>query len=158
AARGECCRLRYDLLRKLATVGHSTENVMPADAIKAYHDLLTDALAADTQAELAAQTRRHDMQFGSRPVFSVVRPRFLSAMQYRLLRSRVQTLLPAFRKIYAEALANVSFRAQFRLLLEEDTLLSFDPGIPDPSPTARLDSFFVSELALKFTEYNAETP
>src|SRR5437667_244162 len=28
----------------------------------------------------------------------------------------------------------------------------------DPSPTARLDSFFVSEAELKFTEYNAETP
>src|SRR5207248_6696966 len=32
------------------------------------------------------------------------------------------------------------------------------PGSPDPSPTARLDSFFVSERELKFTEYNAETP
>jgi uncharacterized circularly permuted ATP-grasp superfamily protein len=30
--------------------------------------------------------------------------------------------------------------------------------LPDPSPTARLDSFFVSERELKFTEYNAETP
>jgi hypothetical protein len=37
-------------------------------------------------------------------------------------------------------------------------LLAADPGFPDPSPTARLDSFFVSERELKFTEYNAETP
>jgi hypothetical protein len=132
--------------------------MMPADAIAAYHDLLTGALAADTQAELVSQSRLHDMRFGERPVCSVLRPRFLSARQYRFLQSRVQALLPAFRKIYDAALADPGFRSQFRLRPEEETLLADDPGISDPSPTARLDSFFVSESELKFTEYNAETP
>jgi hypothetical protein len=127
-------------------------------AIADYHDLLTDSVAADTQAALEEQSVRHDMRFGERPVCSVLRPRFLSADQYRFLRSRVAALLPACRKIYDAALSDTSLRAQFGLRPEEEELLNDDPGVADPSPTARLDSFFVSESELKFTEHNAETP
>jgi uncharacterized circularly permuted ATP-grasp superfamily protein len=131
---------------------------LPADAVAAYHDLLTDSLAADSQAELERQTALHQLYFGTRPVCSVLRPRFLSAVQYRFLRRRVEALLPAFKKVYDAALADAEFRSQFLLRPDEEQLLAADPGIPDPSPTARLDSFFVSERELRFTEYNAETP
>lgn len=131
---------------------------MLADAIAAYHDLLTDRIAADSQAELDRQTERHQLSFGTRPVCSVLRPRFLTAEQYRCLARAVRALLPAFRKVYDAALADAGFRAQFGLTDAEERLLAADPGFPDPSPTARLDSFFVSEQELKFTEYNAETP
>jgi uncharacterized circularly permuted ATP-grasp superfamily protein len=127
-------------------------------AIAAYHELLTADVAAETQVELEAQTEQHGMQFGSRPVCSVLRPRFLSERQYRFLRSRVKALMPAFRKAYRAALKDAQFREQLGLRPEEETLLAADPGFSDPSPTARLDSFFVSEDELKFTEYNAETP
>src|SRR5262249_23680077 len=59
---------------------------------------------------------------------------------------------------YRAALADADFRGQFRLRDTEERLLAADPGLDEPSPTARLDSFFVSEHELKFTEYNAETP
>jgi hypothetical protein len=131
---------------------------LPADAIAAYHDLLTDAVAADSQAELERQTALHQLYFGTRPVCSVLRPRFLSPDQFRFLQQRVQALLPAFKKVYDAALADAAFRAQFLLQPEEEWLLAADPRVPEPSPTARLDSFFVSEQELKFTEYNAETP
>jgi hypothetical protein len=51
-----------------------------------------------------------------------------------------------------------NFRKQFGLLDWEEDWLTIEPGFNDPSPTARFDSFFVSEQELKFTEYNAETP
>lgn len=129
-----------------------------ADAVAAYHELLTDSLAAASQAELDKQTALHQLYFGDRPVCSVLRPRFLSPEQYRFLRQRVQLFMPAFQKTYRAALADPEFRKQFRLRPEEERLLTADPGFEDPSPTARLDSFFVSEGELKFTEYNAETP
>ncbi len=131
---------------------------MAPGPIAVYHDLLSDAVAADTQAELEAQTRLHGMYFGSRPVCSVLRPRFLTVEQDRFLRERVAGLLPAFRRIYDAAMSNPEFRRQFGLRPEEDALLADDPGIPDPSPTARLDAFLVGDDGLKFTEYNAETP
>jgi hypothetical protein len=129
-----------------------------ADAVAAYHDLLTDSVATASQAELDRQTALHQLYFGDRPVCSVLRPRFLSHDQHRFLQRRVQVLIPAFQKIYNAALADRGFRKQYGLRPEEEHLLAADPGFADPSPTARLDSFFVSERELKFTEYNAETP
>ncbi len=132
---------------------------MLADAIARYHDLLgRGQLAADSQEQLERLTRLRQMYFGDRPVCTVLRPRFLTPAQYGFLRSRVKALLPAFAKIYRAALADSGFRRQFGLLDWEEELLAIDPGFDDPSPTARFDSFFVSENELKFTEYNAETP
>ncbi len=131
---------------------------MLADAIARYHDLLTDRVAADSQAELDRLTAHHGLYFGDRPVCSVLRPRFLTPGQYRFLQQAVRSLASAFHKAYDAALADAAFRAQFGLRDIEESLLAADPGFAEPSPTARLDSFFVSEAELKFTEYNAETP
>lgn len=131
---------------------------MPSDALHVYHDLLTDAVAADSQAQLDQQTRQHGLFFGDRPVCSVLRPRFLTPHQFRFLQERVQALLPAFARIYKIGLSDVTFREQLGLTDAEEALLPIDPGFRDPSPTARLDSFYVSDEELKFTEYNTETP
>jgi hypothetical protein len=128
------------------------------DAIKTYHDLLTDGLAADTQAELDRQQHRRGLYFGSRPLCTVLRPRFLTSAQYRYLQKSVRELLPAFGKAHRAALADPGFRAQFGLLDWEDLLVQTDPGFACAYPTSRLDAFFVSENELRFTEFNAETP
>src|SRR5262249_916646 len=66
--------------------------------------------------------------------------------------------LPAFQTIYDAALTDLAFRKQFRLREWEEELLAIDPGYPEPSPTSRFDSFFVSADELFFTEFNTETP
>ncbi|MFL5339249.1 MAG: circularly permuted type 2 ATP-grasp protein [Gemmataceae bacterium] len=132
---------------------------MSADAVAFYHDLLSrNGLAADSQEQLDRLTKLRQLYFGERPVCTVLRPRFLTPGQFRFLQDRVQTLLPAFAKCYDVALKDASFRKHFGLLDWEEELLTIDPGYENPSPTARFDSFFVSENELKFTEYNAETP
>jgi uncharacterized circularly permuted ATP-grasp superfamily protein len=128
------------------------------DAIRTYHDLLTEQLAADTQAALDEQQRRRGLFFGDRPLCTVLRPRFLTTEQYRVLQARTRPLLSAFGKAHRAAVADRAFRAQFRLSPVEEELLAHDPGFACPCPTARLDAFFVSEEELRFTEYNAETP
>jgi uncharacterized circularly permuted ATP-grasp superfamily protein len=128
-------------------------------AIGRYHDLLASGLlAADSQPLLESLQKTKELFFGTRPACSVLRPRFLTHGQYRFLMNRVGVLLPAFRKTYDRALADANFRMQFRLFDWEESLLDIDPGFPDPSPTTRFDSFFVSEGELKFTEFNTETP
>lgn len=131
---------------------------MLADAIARYHDLLTDALAADSQEHLDRQTERRQFFFGERPICTVLRPRFLTDPQFRLLQASVKQLLPAFGLIYQRALADELFRRQFALTEAEESLLQIDPGYSEASPTARFDSFLFSDTELKFTEYNAETP
>lgn len=133
--------------------------VLLSDAIKTYHDLLTDDLAGESQAQLDDQLRRRGLFFGDRPICSVLRPRFLTTEHYTLIQNRARTLLRAFTKAYETAMAADAFRAQFRLAPWEEELIHEDPGFRDPSPTSRLDAFLVPERnELFFTEYNAESP
>ncbi|WP_246523360.1 hypothetical protein [Gemmata palustris] len=131
-----------------------------SDAVSCYHDLLASgsALAADSQAALEKVQQIRGLHFGTRPVCTVLRPRFLTPAQYHLLHETVNVLLPAFHAMYERALADPIFRQQFRMLDWEEQLLGIDPGFRDPSPTSRFDTFFASDDELLFTEFNTETP
>jgi len=127
--------------------------------IDAYHSLLTEEIAGETQHQLNEQLRKRGLFFGDRPLCTVLRPRFLTPEQYRFLQARIEILLRAFDRAYQAAIADSEFRTQFRLLPWEEELVQHDPGFRDASPVSRLDAFFVSEKGgLRFTEYNAETP
>ena len=129
------------------------------EAIDSYHELLTDDVAADSQAQLEDQTRRRGLLFGDRPLCTVLRPRFLSATQYDYLQTRGGLILRAFDTSYRAAVADSALREQFGLTEWEEELVHHDPGFRDGSPVSRLDAFFVGETdGLRFTEYNAETP
>ncbi len=128
-------------------------------AIDHYHSLLTDELAGECEARLEDQQRRRGLFFGDRPLCNVLRPRFLVPGQYRFCQERAAIVLSAFARAHARALEDRDFRQQFNLDDWEESLLERDPMARAPSPTARLDAFFVSaEHGLRFTEYNAETP
>jgi hypothetical protein len=131
-----------------------------SDAVSCYHDLLASGgtLAADSQGALENAQQRRGLFFGARPVCTVLRPRFLTPAQYRLLHDAVKALLPAFQTVYDRALVDPDFRRQFRTLDWEEQLLGIDPGFPSPSPTSRFDTFFASDGELFFTEFNTETP
>src|SRR5579859_7398494 len=129
------------------------------EAIEHYHGLLTDDVATASQAQLDDQQKRRNLYFGQRPLCTILRPRFLTPEQYRFLQNRVQILMGAFDKAYRVALEDATFRAQFGLLDWEEHLIKHDPGFRNPSPTSRVDTFFVTERGgLRLTEYNAETP
>jgi uncharacterized circularly permuted ATP-grasp superfamily protein len=129
------------------------------DAIAHYHDLLTDELAQASEAMLSDQLRRRGLVFGDRPLATVLRPRFMTLANYRLLQRRVRLLMRAFAKVYQRALADQAFRAQFRLSDWEERLIRHDPGFRQPSPTSRVDAFVMDEPGtMALTEYNAETP
>jgi hypothetical protein len=132
-------------------------------AIAAYHELLTDELGADSQAQLDDQQQRRGLFFGERPLCTVLRPRFLTRAQYHSIQESAAAILSAFTKAHRAAVADAGFRRQFGLLDGEERLVGVNPGFRDPSPTGRLDSFFVrdertGEERVQFTEYNAETP
>ena len=132
---------------------------MLREAIDAYHQLLTEEIAGESQSRLDDQLRRRGLFFGDRALCAVLRPRFMSAAQYRFLQTRGALVLRAFSSAYKAAIENESVLAQFGLTDWEQTLVRHDPGFRDPSPVSRLDAFFVGESGgLRFTEYNAETP
>ena len=129
------------------------------EAIAHYHELLTDELAQASEAMLSDQLRRRGLDFGGRPVATVLRPRFMTLAHYRLLQQRVRLLMRAFGKAYRRAIGDQAFRRQFRLLDWEERLIRHDPGTGVPSPTSRVDAFVMDEAGtMAVTEYNAETP
>lgn len=130
----------------------------PGDAVAVYHDLLTDDLAAASQAALDDALRRRGLFFGERALCTVLRPRFLTVEQYRAMRTGLRPLLRALARAHEAAMADPAFRRQFGLREWEEALLATDPGFPAPSPTARLDGFLAPDGVLALTEYNAETP
>ena len=130
----------------------------PADAIAAYHELLTDQVAADSQAWLESRLKSRGLAFGDRPVCTVLRPRFLSPERYRELQVGVRRVMQAFRRAHEAAMADPGVRSQLALEPWEEQLIACDPGFAEPSPASRLDAFFVGGDQLRFTEYNAETP
>jgi hypothetical protein len=129
------------------------------DAIKTYHDLLTDEMAAESDAQLNDQLQRRGLYFGDRPLCTVLRPRFLMPDQYTYLRRSIHPLLDTFRKISDAAVEDESFRQQFHLSDWEEELIQIAPGYSSHTPLSRLDAFFLTESGdLRFTEYNAEVP
>ena len=128
------------------------------DAIGRYHDLLSDdQLAADSQGMLDEQLRRHGLVFGGRPLCTVLRPRLTNHERHAWLQGRVRVLMRVFAKAYDVAITSPEFRKQFMLADWEETLVRDDPGVRNPSPTSRLDTFIIGD-EMKLTEYNAETP
>ena len=112
------------------------------DAIDFYHSLLDDGPGRESQGQMNHQLHRRELFFGDRPLCTVLRPRFLTPEQYRLLQTAIRAIMPAFGKAHRAALGDAKFRAQFRLSDWEEKLIQVDPGFPAPSPTARMDTFF----------------
>ena len=128
------------------------------EAIAAYHDLLADEqLAADSQGMLDDLLGRQGLVFGGRSLCTVLRPRLTNHARHGWLQGRVRLLMRVFAKAYQAAIASPEFRRQFMLADWEETLVRDDPGIRNPSPTSRLDTFIVGG-EMQLTEYNAETP
>lgn len=129
------------------------------EAIRTYHDMLNNRLAKVSQEHLDEQQARRGLNFGTRPLCTVLRPRFMTTEQYCFLQQRVRLLMGAFDKAYRLAIMDKPFRAQFDLLDWEEELIQHDPGFRIPSPVSRLDAFFITDTnTLLFTEYNAEVP
>ncbi len=128
-------------------------------AIADWHELLNDRRAADSQRALDEGLRRRGLFFGERPLCTVLRPRLFTPAQYRFLQQRCAILLGAFMRAHEAAMASKPVRDQFGLTDDEIALLEHDPGFKDPSPTSRIDTFFLpDEGTFKLTEFNGENP
>lgn len=130
------------------------------DIIAAYNDLAVSqpGLAGASQAMLDEVLIPRDLHFGRRPLANVLRPHFLTWDEYRYIRREGALLLGAFDRAYRRLLADEAFRAQMDLTPDEEYLIQIDPGYDSPTPTGRIDTFFVHGGTWHAVEYNAETP
>jgi uncharacterized circularly permuted ATP-grasp superfamily protein len=128
------------------------------EAIKHYHSLLKGSFADDAQARLDAATRQHNLQFGARPICTVLRPFFITAAQYDEAICDSTLVLTAIEKLSAALLADPTLRLEIDLTPDEEKLVEIDPGYRAPDASGRLDAFLDLQGGFHFVEYNADSP
>jgi len=128
-------------------------------AIESYHEYLAGnpQAAADSQELLARLSEQRWLVFRGEPFSRYLRPHFVTAGQYSVIKDVVSTLGSAMIKLRRAALRDANLLAQLDLTPQERYLALVDPGFEEPSPSARLDSFW-SERDWRFVEMNAESP
>lgn len=134
--------------------GHSAQPI-----IENYHRFLVDhqELAAESQELLEKLSVERLLTFGGKPFCRYLRPHFITPSQHRAIVDVVTTLSSAFIKLRRAILEDEALLEQLALTPQERHLALLDPGFEEPSPSARLDSFW-SESNWQFVEMNAESP
>jgi uncharacterized circularly permuted ATP-grasp superfamily protein len=132
---------------------------MLQEAIDHYHALLDADTARATQEQLDAEQRARNLFFGDRPLVTVLRPRFLTAPQYDMLKRACGLVAGAARRLAQAMMSDTELRAGLALTPGEERLIAMHPGYAEPSAHSRMDTFLsVDGTSLQFVEYNAESP
>ncbi len=132
---------------------------MLAQAIQAYHSLLTPDLARESQTALTRLQREENLFFGSRPLCTVLRPHFISPDHYTLIKEVCSAVAVAARQVVNYAITQPEILERLALTPGEMRLLDLDPGYGELSVSSRLDSFLTTDgSSFQFVEYNAESP
>ena len=128
-------------------------------AIDDYHGFLAanTQLAADSHEMLQRLSVERFLTFGGVPFSRFLRPHFITPGQNGFIMDVVETLARAMMKLRRAIMTDQSLFDQLDLTPEERRLALIDPGFEEPSPSARLDSFW-SERDWRFVEMNAESP
>lgn len=129
------------------------------DVIAQYHELLTDEIAEEADADMRQKLKERSLYFGDRPLCVVLRPHFYQQAEWDFMQQGLNALLTAFARAHDICMKDNEHRAKLLLEDYEESLCEIDKDTPLPWSSSRLDTFYVSEERnLKCVEYNAETP
>jgi len=107
--------------------------------------------------DLFKRMRRAKLTFGDRVHCPFLRPFFLSPADEDRVRTVAEGIAEIGERVVAAALGDKHLFAQFHLREEEERLARLPVGYGPASTASRLDAFLLPQ-ALKFAEYNAESP
>lgn len=129
------------------------------EAINDLHEYLAAhaQMSADSQDMLNRESVTRHLTFGGTPFTRYLRPHLITPGQHRIINEVVRTLASAMIKLRRAILHDDRLLDELDLTPEERHLALIDPGFEEPSPSARLDSFW-SERDWRFVEMNAESP
>lgn len=131
---------------------------MLKQAVKHYHDLLTDSdLAASSQQMLDAALESSKLIFGGRRLSPYLRPHFVTTEDWSRITTTCETIFGALQKVKDAAVADDKILDELGVTEIERELVRIDPGYSHVSPTSRLDSF-LTEDAYSYVELNGESP
>src|SRR5436190_8729571 len=103
-------------------------------AIESYHEYLAGnpQAAADSQELLARLSEQRWLVFRGEPFSRYLRPHFVTAGQYAVIKDVVSTLGSAMIKLRRATLRDANLLAQLDLTPQERYLALLDPGFEEP--------------------------
>lgn len=131
---------------------------MNAEAINHYHSLLDTTRVQDALEKLERGTARYNLNFGARPICTVLRPLLIGQAQYDYICQESRLVLAALERLGAALLADARLRAELDLSRDEEQIIGIEPGFGAPDASGRLDAFLDSRGDFSFVEYNADSP
>ena len=132
---------------------------MLQQAINHYHSLLDRDMAHSSWEQLRTAMHERNLFFGERPLSTVLRPRLITADQYRMLEQGCALVGGAMRTLATGMLSDAALRADLMLTAQEQLLIDMHPGYAESSAHSRMDTFLtVDGSSLQFVEYNGESP
>jgi hypothetical protein len=114
-------------------------------------------MCASLEQDVSGYLHEHDVVFNGATIPFVLMPHFISPGQQRRVRhavGRLSRVLDRFCDAYPH---DAALRDELAVSAEEDSLIRVDPGYPRPMRICRLDAF-LSGYALRFLEFNADSP
>ena len=131
---------------------------MLKDAVDYYHQLLSDDELARSSVEvLDSGLEGAKLIFGGRRLSPYLRPHFVTAGDWLVVKEICETTWNALQKVKDAAVESDEILNELGITEIERDLVKIDPGYSMVSPTSRLDSFLTGE-AYSFVELNGESP
>jgi glutathionylspermidine synthase len=109
------------------------------------------------ERRLADWLEEHDVVFDGTTIPFVLMPHFVSPGQLRRVKHSVDRLSQVLDRFCDAYPHDAALRGELGVSPEEDSLIRIDPGYPRPMRICRLDAF-LSGYAVKFLEFNADSP
>lgn len=132
---------------------------MATEAAGEYHALIErqPRLLTESRAYLIERLESVRFVFGGRMLSPYLRPHFVTMDEWRRITTACETVWSAIEKVGRAAAEDPEILVLMGLTDAERRLTEIDPGYPEISVTARLDSFLTSK-SYQFVELNAECP
>ena len=100
---------------------------MLQQAINHYHSLLDRDMAHSSWEQLRTAMHERNLFFGERPLSTVLRPRLITADQYRMLEQGCALVGGAMRTLATGMLSDAALRADLMLTAQEQLLIDMHP-------------------------------
>lgn len=99
----------------------------------------------------------HNCTFSGKPMPTLLKPNFVSKKQLQKLKLTVEVMSTALDKFIDLYMGNEEVRHIMKFSLLENELFGIEPGYQKPLVISRLDAF-LNEYAVKFLEFNCDSP
>ena len=131
---------------------------MLKDAVNYYNELLDDSdMASSSQRLLDEGLESSKLIFGGRRLSPYLRPHFVTASDWSMIRKTCETVFGALQKVKEAAIDDDAILDELGVTEIERGLVKIDPKYSHVSPTSRLDSFLADD-SYSYVELNGESP